>query len=299
MVHLNYKDNDYSIGERENFLYQLKQESLNNGVLINTCNRIEYYNGNGFVSEEIAKHLFSVAAGLKSNLLGDTSIQGQIKIAYAEACQRTKLDKSIHKLFQTAFFVGKKVRSQTSISQGAVSYPQAALEILLSQIDQLENKNITILGVHNINENIVQSLAKKEISTLFIGNRTYEKAEILAKKHDVKAFRFDQLYEHLQHTDVLISATSAPHAVIRANKFPKNKKMFIIDLAVPRDVEEEVGNLDQVVLVNVEQVEKQVNQNLGKRKEQLIKAREIVAYELKRFMNLQKTAYAPQSNIKI
>lgn len=288
MVQLDYKDNRFSIAEREEFLSAIQIAKQNQGVLINTCNRVELYKGEGFVPEKVAKHLFSVASGLKSNLVGDTSIQGQIKLAYAEACSQQKLDKGLHKLFQTAFFVGKKVRTQTTISRGAVSYPQAALEILLSRVDNLQSKNITILGVHNINENIVQSLAKKGVSTLFIGNRTFDKAEYLAQKYNASAFNFSNLRTHLQNTDVLITATSAPHAVIKTKNFPASKKMFIIDLAVPRDVDEEISKLPNVVLVNVEAVEKQVNQNLSKRADEIAKAKEIVNYEVDRFMKLQQ-----------
>ncbi len=284
MVSLQKIDQTLPLAEREAFINDIGIHSLNEGVFLQTCNRVELYTGHGFIPQNIISHLFRVVSGLESSLVGETSIQGQVKNAYLSASMNNHLDKSLHKLFQTALFVGKKVRSETSISQGAVSHSQAAVNIICRSIHEICNSHITVVGVHNINENIIKYLTKKGAKTIFIGTRTYDKAKALSMKCGCQAFKFSELKKILSQTDILISATSAPHLIVTQDIFPENKKMFIIDLAVPRDIDENIGSLKDVELFNIEMLERLVEQNIDKRKDAITNAEHIVNQEVERFI---------------
>lgn len=262
-------DNDYINGDR--------------GVLLQTCNRVEWYHGDGEIPDQIARHLFRVVSGLESSLIGESAIVTQVKNAYQEAAKKRQLNKSLHKLFQTALFVGKRVRKETGISRGAMSHSQAAVHFLFNKIGDFKNLKITVIGVNALNEKIIKFLLKKDIEPVFIGNRTFDKARELADKFGAKAFRFDQLSEILENTDVLISATAAPHYIIKTENFKTCKSMYILDLAVPRDIDPEVGKLPNVKLFDIEIIEKQIMKNRIQRQEKLAMASEIIEDEVKLF----------------
>ncbi len=288
MVSLQTIDQKLQLAEREVYIKNIGSHYQNEGVFLQTCNRVELYSGGGHIPQNIISHLFRVVAGLESSLVGESAIQGQVKIAYLSASMNYRLDKSLHKLFQTALFVGKKVRSETSISQGAVSHSQAAANIICRSVKEIGNSLITVIGVHNINENIIRYLTKKGAGHIFIGNRTFDKAKALSIKYGCRAFRFNELKKILYQTDILISATSAPHLIIKQDIFPKNKKMHIIDLAVPRDIDETIGSLVDVKLFNIEMLERLVEQNIDKRKDAITNAEHIVNQEVERFVNWQR-----------
>ena len=203
-------DKTFSIEARESALKQITDDTEHKGVFIHTCNRLELYHGNGVVNYDTARHLFRVTSGLESSFLGDNAIQGQVKQAYTKAADTYKLDGNLHKLFQKALSVGKRVRTETAISKGAMSYSQASVNILNQLNTDTTKANITILGVHNMSKDIVKFLTKKGASTIFIGNRTFDKAQTLANEHGCQAFKFNHLPSRLSQTDILITATSAP-----------------------------------------------------------------------------------------
>lgn len=290
MVSLQFIEDINSEEQRKSFYREIEKINNPSGILVSTCNRMEYYWGEGYIPEDVVSHLFSVTSGIKSNLIGDTSIQGQVKEAYQNACDHKKLNKSLHKLFQTALFVGKKVRNETKLSSGSVGYSQAVLEILCRHKLLLNNSRITIIGVNNINEKIIRCLARNGAGTILIGNRTLEKARKLSEKYNCNSFSFDKLKETLAQTDILISATSAPHQVVPRSIFPNGKQMFILDLAVPNDVDQTIGTLNGVKLINLSQIEKMVNQNLDKRTSEVHKGKEIIKSEVLRFMTYQQTS---------
>lgn len=272
-----------SIGSRERFLAKLNENSMEQGILLQTCNRVEWYSGAGNISNEIVNHLFRVVSGLESSIVGETAIVNQVKKAYQDAVNRTNLDKGLHKLFQTALFVGKRVRKETGISIGAMSHSQAAVNLLFQKIGNISDLNITVIGANSLNENIIKFLIKKGVSTIFIGNRTFEKAEELAIKYNAFALRFERLPETLEKTDVLISATSAPHYILKKENFKTKKEMYILDLAVPRDVEPSIGELPNVSLFDLEILEKQIRNNVRVRKEKITLAEEIIEKEVQIF----------------
>lgn len=283
MIELEKVDWTQSIAQRERFILENNFLNGDHGVLLQTCNRVEWYSGNGEISEAIARHLFRVVSGLESSLIGESAIVGQVKTAYFNAVKNYKLDKSLHRLFQTALYVGKKVRNETGISRGAMSHSQAAVHFLFNEIGNIKNLKITVIGVNSLNENIIKFLLKKDVEPVFIGNRTFEKAKELAHKFGARAFRFDQLSETLEKTDVLISATSAPHLIVKKENFRTSKSMYILDLAVPRDIDPDIGKLPNVKLYDIEIIEKQIMKNLNLRIEKIDRANEIIENEVKLF----------------
>jgi glutamyl-tRNA reductase len=283
MVELIKTGTESKIGERENFLHHLKTNADKNGVLIQTCNRVEFYSGAGKISDEIARHLFRVVSGLESVIIGESAIVGQVKQAYFDAVQNNHLDKSLHKLFQYALFVGKRVRKETGISKGAMSHSQAAVDFLFREIGDIKSLNITVIGVNALNEKILKFLIKKDAEPVFIGNRTFTKAVELAEKYGARAFHFDQLSNILEKTDVLISATAAPHFILKKENFKTQRKMYILDLAVPRDIDPAIGVLPNVNLYDIEFIESQIKKNVSVRKEKLLEAEDIIENELNKF----------------
>jgi glutamyl-tRNA reductase len=286
MVELTKIGKENPIEQREKFLAGLHENRGEEGILLKTCNRVEWYCGNGKISEEITRHLFRVVSGLESTIIGETAIVNQVKQAYRDAAERAPLDKSLHKLFQTALFVGKRVRRETGISKGAMSHGQAAVNILFQHVGNMKDINITVIGVNSLNEKILKFLVSKGAETIFIGNRTYEKAKELAARYNANALRFERLPEILEKTDVLISATSAPHFIIRKENFYINKKMYILDLAVPRDVDPAIKDLPNVTLFDIETIERHIQQNVQVRAEKILHAEEIIKNEVRLFQKI-------------
>ncbi len=280
-----------SLAEREAALKKLSPETVTSGVMVNTCDRVEFYFGSGTVPANIATHLFRVVCGLESSLLGEIAIQGQIKSAYLEACEKFRLGKGIHTLFQTALFVGKRVRTESGISRGAISYSQAAVEIISKNGININKALISLIGVHKMNEGIIKFLQYKGAETIFLANKSYEKAEQLADLYKCKIMRLDQLQQILNFSDILISATSAPHLIVKYENFPKNKKMLIIDLAFPRDVDEKIGDLPGIKLYNLENIDSLVNQNIEKRKTNIKIAEKIIEEEVNLFQEKHKRQF--------
>lgn len=280
MIQLFSLNKDSSLPERE-AAFSIVISGFNEpGVLLQTCNRTEFYKGEGNVPLEIAKHLFRVVSGLESSLLGEIAIQGQVRTAYSDACQKYNLSKGLHNLFQTALFVGKKVRTESGLSRGAMSHSQAAVEIILQSRICLNKAIISLIGAHKLNEDIIRFLKCKGAETIFLANKTIEKAQSIAGKFDCQVMRLDQLHDMLQFSDIVISATAAPHLIVQYDSFPKNRKMLILDLAFPRDVDERIGQLSGVTLFNLENIECLVNQNLIKRKSEAEKAGRIIESEI-------------------
>lgn len=280
-----------SLAEREDAYAKVISGFNEPGVLLQTCNRTEFYKGEGNVPSEIVKHLFSVVSGLESNLIGEIAIQGQVRTAYAEASQKHNLSKGLHSLFQTALFVGKKVRTESGISRGAMSHSQATVEIISQSGICLNNAIISLIGAHKLNEDIIRFLKCKGAETIFLANKTIEKAQSIAVNLNCHVMKLDQLTDMLQFSDIVISATTAPHFIINYDNFPKNKKMLILDLAFPRDVDERIGHLSGVDLYNLDNIESRIKQNLSKRKTEAEKAESIIETEVVLFLNKQQRKY--------
>lgn len=256
---------------------------VRNQVVLSTCNRAEVYSGDGEIPKEVIRHLFRVTSGLESSLIGEKAIQGQVKEAYSRAAA-LGLTSSLHKLFQRALNVGKKVRTVTGINKGAVSHSQAAVDLLLKLDLNISDSFITIIGANHLNDKIIYYLNRKGAKTVFIGNRTYEKAEKIAERHKSEVFHLNDLHSVLERSDIIITATSAPHTIIHKEHIPTDREITIIDLAVPADTGEEVINMENITYYNNAGVEETVNLNLDTRRLEIEKAAVIVDQEVEKFI---------------
>lgn len=273
-----------SLAERELFFTNLQLPSTTPHVLLQTCDRIELYWGEGSIPEDVALHLFRVVSGLESSLIGECAIQGQVKKCYQESAQKYKLSGSLHKLFQTALSVGKRVRTESAISHGAISHSQAVIECLIQEKIPLKNALITMLGINKLNEDIIKFLQAKGAMSIFLGNRYFKKAQNIAEQYQCKAFQLDEMKPFLDFTDVLISATSAPHLIVKPEHISPNQKILILDLAFPRDVDERIGEMPNVTLYNLEDIKQRVNQNKDARYKKIEVASQIIEEEVEKFV---------------
>jgi glutamyl-tRNA reductase len=280
MIRLLNRDLQYSLAERENFILNLKKMP-EKYVLLQTCNRVELYMGEGDADHKISNHLFRVVSGLESALIGETAIQGQVKQAYLKSINEKKISRGLHQLFQNALHVGKRVRTETKISHGAMSHSQAVIEIIKQDQIKLSKAKILILGVSNVNMDVVNYLVKKGNQTIFMANRTYDKVMALSKKLNCKALKLEKIYEKIRNIDIIISATTAPHTILKKDRFiGTGQKITIFDLAVPRDVDPEIEAYEDVTLYNVEDIEKRININRKERYKEIEIAEGIIKEEI-------------------
>ena len=267
-----------SLEAREAYFQGLHVER--GAVLLQTCNRVELYYGDGDVPDDVARHLFRVTAGLESALIGERAVQGQVKDSYQQAQLQYRLTAEMHKLFSCALEVGKRVRTETEISQGAVSHSLAAIEILQQEQVDLSQSRITIVGVNKLTSDILKFLKNKGARMVFLANRSQMKAHQLADPLGISVFELHDKQRFLADTDILISATSAPHAVIDATDIPVGKKLLAIDLAFPRDIDPSIGRLPNVRLYNLSDVERRVRENISVRKSEVVRAEAIIEEEI-------------------
>ena len=267
-----------SLEAREAYFQGLHVER--GAVLLQTCNRVELYYGEGDVPDDVARHLFRVTAGLESALIGERAVQGQVKESYQQAQLQYRLTAEMHKLFSCALEVGKRVRTETEISQGAVSHSLAAIEILQQEQVDLSQSRITIIGVNKLTSDILKFLKNKGARMVFLANRSQMKAHQLADPLGISVFELHDKQRFLADTDILISATSAPHAVIDATDIPFGKKLLAIDLAFPRDIDPSIGRLPNVRLYNLSDVERRVRENISVRKGEVVRAEAIIEEEI-------------------
>lgn len=267
-------------------------------VFLKTCNRSELYYDDGKegdVPDNVARHLFRVVSGLESAIVGERAVQGQVKEAYYTAKSQRAMSTALHKLFQGALQVGKRVRNETEISHGAVSHSLAAIEILEDEFKKdsyldsrlesfenidLKNAHITIIGVNKLTADILKFLQNKGAKMVFLANRSQIKAHYLADPLGIKVYSLDEKKDFLSHTDILISATSAPHLIIHKEDIPENRRMLAIDLAFPRDIDSRLKELPHVRLYNIRDVEQKVRQNLDVREAEVEKAKAIIEEEI-------------------
>ena len=269
---------NFSLEEREAYFHSLKKQE--GAVLLQTCNRVELYYGEGDVPDDVARHLFRVTAGLESALIGERAVQGQVKDSYQEAQRQYRLPAEIHKLFTCALKVGKRVRTETEISQGAVSHSLATIEIMEQEQVDLTNSRITIIGVNKLTTDILKFLKNKGAQLVYLANRSQIKAHQLADPLGISVYELRDKKQFLAETDILISATSAPHALIHAEDIPAEKTLLAIDLAFPRDIDALVGTLPNVKLYNIRDVEQRVRQNISVRQSEVVRAEAIIEEEI-------------------
>ncbi|MDR2118010.1 MAG: hypothetical protein LBP25_00530 [Tannerellaceae bacterium] len=274
---------DFSLEERETLLQQTLRDGQTPHVLLKTCNRIELYEGEGDIPDYMLYHLCRVASGLESAITGERAIQGQLKNAYLEACTKYSLSSGLHKLFQTAIHTGKRVRSETKISEGAVSHSQATADILKKECPDLKQKIVGIIGVNNLTEDILKFLTRKQSVNIFLSNRNLAAAEALAATYHATAIPLHEKRRLLEFVDILICATSAPHILVGREDIPAGKEMLIFDLAFPRDVDPQLANEKGIRLFNLEHIEAFAKNNLLLRDSEIKEAERIIEEEMHKF----------------
>jgi glutamyl-tRNA reductase len=297
-------------------------------VLLSTCNRVEIYGvgdrlnrnlyklfqtlaGNSSVDftphlyvkegQGAVEHLFSVASGLDSMVLGETEIAGQVKQAYTAAHEARLTGRVTNRLFQTALQVAKEIRTETAVGRGATSVGSVAVELAERIFKSLSEKTVMIIGAGKMGEACVRHLAKKGAKSVLVSNRSHERAINLANEFGGRAVRFEQCLEGLVETDIVVSSTGCPQTILNASQISqvmtarKNRPLFLIDIAVPRDIDADVQRLENVYLYNVDHLETIVRENLKSRQQELGRCSEIIAERAIAFLQkvLTQTSYTP------
>lgn len=265
-----------------------KLSSQKGSVIISTCQRMEAYSGFGFVPEPIIKHLFRLASGLESVFLGDTSIQAQVKKAYVHAQQQHELDKTMHRLFQKALHTGKRVRTETHISKGAVNHEQATLQYLKHDLNKLSNPFIAIVGVNALSSGIIHMLKKNKYFNIHLFNRTLSKAQKVAERYKIHSHSLTDLTSELPQADVIISCTSSENAVIQKEMIAPGKNVVAVDLAVPNDFEEDMYHLKNLSIADIQKIEQFIDKNKMARFNEIKRAEGIIEEEIADFLKWQR-----------
>ncbi len=281
-------------------------------VILSTCNRVEIYavtaleptaafealrqflatchNYSDPLTDEIysygepqsVHHLFKVACGLDSMVLGETEILGQLKKAYDLALRHGHTGGRLNKAFQRAFNVAKQIRSETNIQRGSVSVGSVAVELAEKIFSRLSDRDVMVIGAGDTSEKTARALLSRGARSIIVTNRSYDKAVLLAGELGGRAIPFDEWTDEFQNIDIVISSTSAPHYVLdRAKLEPvmkrrRNRPLLLIDIAVPRDIEPEVNFMENVFLYNVDDLQSIANDYLKRRQQEVARCEQII-----------------------
>ena len=239
-----------------------------------------------YTGEEAVKHIFRVASSLDSMVVGEPQILGQIKDAYDIATQAKTSGLILHRLLHRAFHVAKTVRTETKISNSAVSVSSVAVELAKKIFESLERKTVLLIGAGEMCELAAQHLVSGGIEKVLVTNRTYERAVTLAEQFKGEAIPFEEMNIGLKRADIVISATDSPQYLIRHDQVAKvvkdrrQKPIFFIDIADPRDIEPSVGEIENAYLYNIDDLQKVTNENIKDREKEALKAEAIVEDEV-------------------
>ncbi|MGF1765393.1 glutamyl-tRNA reductase [Aliivibrio kagoshimensis] len=318
----------------EKLVSALKELSINDnilsGVILSTCNRTELYcdvkDGLGagaiiewltsfhsvsieelmssiYIHEEQAavKHLMRVSCGLDSLVLGEPQILGQVKQAFAAARDYDAVEGTTEKLFQKVFSVAKRVRTDTDIGGNAVSVAYAACTLARQIFESLSDSTVLLVGAGETIELVAKHLAESGTKKLIVANRTRERALLLAGEYDAQVITLPEIPQYLGKADIVISSTASPLPIIgkgmveTALKSRRNQPMLFVDIAVPRDIEAQVGDLNDAYLYTVDDLQGIVEQNMEQRKVEAIQAEVIVSEESSEFMRWMRSRQAVDS----
>ena len=247
---------------------------------------VSYFEGN-----EAIEHICNVAAGLDSLVLGEPQIFGQLKEAYQFSKDLGALDKILEKLFQHAFKTAKKVRTDTSIGSSPVSVAYCAVKLSEKIFTNLASQTVLLIGAGEMIELSAQHLSKRGVKDMIFANRTLEKAQSLAMKHEAQAITLKSLSENLHRADIVISSTAAPIPIIGKGLIEtvlihrKHQPMLLIDLAIPRDIEPEANQLEDVFLYTVDDLQQVADGHLEDRVKEKVIAQEIIRVQSLNFID--------------
>ncbi len=248
---------------------------------------------------EAVRHLFRVAASLDSMVVGEPQILGQVKDAYNVAREAGTVQGQLEPLLQSAFAAAKKVRSETEIGSTTVSIASVAVDLAIKIFGSLAGKKVFLVGAGKMSELAARHLVAQGASTILVTNRTLERAERMAERFTgsvvPKVVPWDELYEAAAQADIVISSTGAPYPIFRkehAQQFlhkRKNRPMFFIDIALPRDVEPEINNLEGIFLYDIDDLQAVAASHMEERSREAADAEALIAVEVERYQQKQKT----------
>jgi len=232
-------------------------------------------------------HLFKVACGLDSMVLGETEILGQLKQAYALAYRHGHTGARLNKAFQRAFHVAKHIRTETNIQRGSVSVASVAVELAEKIFSSLSDREVLVIGAGETSEKTARALLSRGARSIIVANRSHDRAVALANELGGRAVQFDDWAGEFQKIDIAISSTSAPHHILdRARLEPlmkgrQQRPLLLIDIAVPRDIDPEVNFLENVYLYNIDDLQAIADDYLKQRREEIARCEQIIAEKVK------------------
>ncbi|MEM1059656.1 MAG: glutamyl-tRNA reductase [Verrucomicrobiota bacterium] len=293
-------------------LHQMRDElALPETVLLSTCNRVEYFavapeaerlhqRWPGFLQNyhqtnqdfaahsfqlkgpDCVQHLFSLASGLKSMVVGETEIFSQIKQAYEIAQSSQTTGKWTNRLFQSSFAAAKEVRTHTGITRGRISVGSVAVELAEKIFGSLAQRHIMVIGAGETSERTARSLRSRGADSIIVANRTFDRAQTLARELDGRAVHWDDWIAEAKHVDIMLSSTRAPHYVLSRDRLEdlmqvrNYRPLFLIDLAVPRDFEPSINLIDDVYLYDIDDLQSIANRHLHNREAEISRSLELL-----------------------
>ena len=294
----------------------VQHPGVSEGMIVSTCNRVELLaqaqNGGAdlkqflgeyfqmdraqidphlyeYREQDAVRHLFRVTSSLDSMVVGEAQILGQVKEAYATARAVGALHSQLDQLMTRAFAVAKRVRTETAVGSSAVSVASVAVELAKKIFGSLQGKNVYLVGAGKMTELAARHLLAHGAGSIFVANRTYDRAIRMAQKFNGQAIEFNRLYDTCDRADIVITSTGAPHAIFRREHGEqflsrrKNRPMFFIDIAVPRDVDPEMNKLDGIFVYDIDDLQQGVASHVADRKKEAERADQIINTEVDRF----------------
>jgi glutamyl-tRNA reductase len=289
---------------------------VDEGLILSTCNRVEvlaqtrngstdlrsflreYFHLNAadyephlyeYREAEAIRHLFRVTSSLDSMVLGEPQILGQVKEAYATARAVGAVHSQLDLLLTRAFAVAKRVRTETAVGSSAVSVASVAVDLAKKIFGSLRGKHVYLVGAGKMSELAARHLMAHGAESIFVANRTYDRATQLAGRFNGQAILFEQLYDTCDRADIVITSTGAPHAIFRREHGElflsrrRNRPMFFIDIAVPRDVDPAMNELDGIFVYDIDDLQQAVSSNVADRRKEAERAEAIIESEVSRF----------------
>lgn len=294
-------------------------EAVSECLILSTCNRTEIYtyalspaddevirqigescgiSQDDFISHlyshaghKAVEHLFNVAAGIDSMVLGEYQILGQVKYAYSIASREGFTGPILNTLFQQAIKVGKRARTETEIGRGAFSVGSVAVRLARSIFDDMSGRTVLVLGAGKMGELAITHLVSSGAGTVLVANRTYEKAEELASRFNGRPIEFKDLQSALETVDIAITSTGASEPIISyemvssAMRARRGRPVFFIDIAVPRDIDPSVADIDNAFVYDIDDLKAAVEADAAERQAEVAKVEAIIAEEVEGFMN--------------
>lgn len=291
-------------GQLEPFLHELMAlDGVSEAVALSTCNRTELY----VVGEDpeqavralpadvplysarncdAARHLYRVVSGLDSMVVGEAEIQGQVKRAYERALAARTTGPLTNQLFRAALATGKRVRTETAISEGHASVASVAVDSARALIGELADRHVVIVGAGETSEQVARAFHAHGVNTMFVANRHRDRAIALASRFGGASGGFDALPEELERADVVVSSTASPHAIIGPEELAAvrdGRPVLVIDLAVPRDIDPACAKVEGVTLLDMDALQRAVRGHLNVRQAEAVRAEAIVEEEIQTF----------------